>query len=95
MWFFIIWLIGWFVAYFLMSRVIGHGFSTWTGQDRLICSALSLVSWIAVIASGAVLIGIAISNIKYDRFIKNNKFIKIIVSFLKKLEPKNDKFQKE
>lgn len=78
MWFFI-WLIGWFVAYFLMSRATGHYIKNWESMDRICCSVCSLGSWVTVVVAVLILT----FNSKYA------------TTFLKKLEPKTDKYQKD
>ncbi len=81
---FIIWLIGWFVSYAVLSRVASQLITSperWDNIDRGFCAGLSISSWFMVLLCLTVLL---IRKLK-----KFNALGKYIIPLLKKLEPKD------
>lgn len=81
---FIIWMIGWFVSYAVLSRVASNLITSpknWDNVDRRFCAGLSILSWLMVLIC---LIALACQKIKKYKIVP-----KWIVPFLKKLEPKD------
>ena len=80
---FIIWLIGWFVSYAILSRtasVLITSPKEWDNTDRAFCAGFSLLSWVTVIFCLHVL--------AYRKIKKYKVVPKWVIPFLKKLEPK-------
>lgn len=72
---FIIWMIGWFVSYAMMTRVVFNNptaYKEWDNVGRVFCMVICIIfSWVVALICLVVLV-----------------FPKWIVPFLKKLEPK-------
>lgn len=90
---FLLWLIGWFVSYSLLSRalIIDVGIKSWDNTDRKFCAAVSLSSWAGAIIALVILSWFKIVILSWfkikvhlDPMDLSNSFM----NFLKKLEPK-------
>lgn len=82
---FLLWLIGWFISYYLLSRalMISAGIKNWNNTDRKLCAAISISSWIGAMIAFAILLWFKL-KLHLDPRDLDNSFI----NFLKKLEPK-------
>lgn len=82
---FIIWLIGWSVSYYLLSRVTIMyiiGLKSWDNFDRKICATVSLLSWVGVVIALLILTWFKL-KLHLDPMDLENSFM----NFLKRLEP--------
>ena len=81
---FIIWLIGWFVAYAIIAKVISNNPTAskeWDNVYRGFCIVISIFfSWVVVLVCLVIL---AVQEIRKYKVFSNR-----VVPFLKKLEPK-------
>ena len=86
MWF-LIWLVGYLVAYFLCMRYIKNRYDKITDSDRSFFFFYCLLSWFIVLVVGTMVVCQSIK--KKDKGNKIVSFLKKhIFFFLKKLEPK-------
>jgi hypothetical protein len=85
---FVIYVIGWILAYFVLSRfaiaVMFDDNYKWSDFDRKMCALLSLCSWFTVLVVGALLAVSAFSRMDWNRYNFTEKYVK---PFLKWLEP--------
>ena len=88
------WLVGWFVAYFLCMRFTKDKYDKITDSDRSFFFFYCLLSWFVVLIVGTT--GVCQSIKKKNERSKVVNFLKKhIISFLKKLEPKEKEEKKD
>ena len=87
----IIYLIGWIIAYVMLSRLLYHAvIGGWSNEDRWFCGMISLLSWMTVIfCIGWVTIRIVTKFVKLIPKPISKPFKKIIIM----LDPKETRPQ--